>query len=188
MKRKAPICWIHVNLSFGPCILFILLFEIVSIRYSFNDFDICHFQHIVKPGSYTWIHHRPPPQHRPNNFDMYDVLDMLSEVDLSSGEFYSIMRDSEFFDGMDPFEMMAISDSLASGSGPCLNPFDSDEEEGDLDFFQMAALSEALASGVDDFGPEDFDNEELNPMEAALLSMMMHSNMEDEEEESDEDY
>ncbi|KAJ1434370.1 Zinc finger, CCCH-type [Sesbania bispinosa] len=145
----------------------------------------CFYKHTVKPGSYTWIHNRPPPQHRPNNFDMYDMLDMLSEVDLSSGEFYSIMRDSEFFEDMDPFEMMTISDTLASGSGPCLGPFDSDDEE-DMDIFQMAALSEALVSGVDDFGPEDFHDEELNPMEAALLSMMMRSNM--EEEDSDEDY
>ena len=48
-------------------------------------------------------------------------------------------------------------------------------------------MSDALVSGVDDFGPEDFDNEELNPMEAAFLSMMMHSNMEEDEEYSDED-
>nr|KYP54364.1 E3 ubiquitin-protein ligase makorin [Cajanus cajan] len=147
----------------------------------------CFYKHTVKPGSYTWIHHRPPPQRRQNNFGMYDMLDMLSEVDLSSAEYYSIMRESEFFDDMDPFEMMDISDRLAGESGPCLGPFDSDEE--DMDFFQMAALSEALVSGVDDFGPEDFD-EEFNPMEAALLSMMMHSNIEDEDEEdySDEDF
>lgn len=145
-------------------------------------------QHTVKPGSYTWIHNRPPPQRRENKFDMYDMLDMLNEVDLSSGELYSIMRDSEFFDDMDPFEMMAMSDAMANGSGPCLGPFDSDEE--DMDIFQMAALSEALVSGVDDFGPEDFGNEELNPMEAALFSMMMHSNIDEEEDEedSDEDY
>ncbi|XP_027340271.1 E3 ubiquitin-protein ligase makorin-like [Abrus precatorius] len=146
----------------------------------------CFYKHTVKPGSYTWIHNRPPPQRRQNNFDMYDMLDMLSEVDLSSSEYYSIMRDSEFFDDMDPFDMMAISDRLTGGSGPCLGPFDSDDEE--MGIFQMAALSEELVAGVDDFGPEDFDDEEFNPMEAAILSMMMHSNMDEEEEEdSDED-
>ncbi|XP_061342992.1 E3 ubiquitin-protein ligase makorin-like [Gastrolobium bilobum] len=139
----------------------------------------CFYKHTVKPGSYMWIHDRPPPQRRPNNFDMYDMLDMLSDFDLSTGEFYSIMRDSEFFDDMDPLEIMTISDTLASGSGPCFGPFDSDDE--DLDIFQIAALSEALDSGVDDFGPEDFENEELNPMEAALFSMMMHSDVEEED-------
>ena len=123
---------------------------------------------------------------------MYDMLDMLQDVDLTSAEYFSIMRGSDFFDDMDPFEMMDISHRLAGDSGPCLGLFDSDEE--DLDIFQMAALSEVLASGVDDFGPEDFGDEDFNPMEAALLSMMMHSNMkdeddyDDEEEYSDEDY
>lgn len=150
---------------------------------------MCYFQHTAKPGSYTWKHNRPPPSsRRPNHFDMHDMLDMLSEVDLQSGEFYSIMRDSEFFDGMDPFEMMAISDSLASGSGgPCLNPFDSDEDGEGSEIFRMAALSEALSSGVDYFGPEDFDD--IDPMEAALISMMIHSQMEEdfEEDEDEED-
>ncbi|KAE9621488.1 hypothetical protein Lal_00032589 [Lupinus albus] len=148
----------------------------------------CFYKHPVKPGSYTWIHNRPPSQRRPNNYDMYDMLDMLSEVDLSSGELYSIMRDSEFFDDMDPFEMMAISDAMGTGDGPCLGPFDSDDDEVDMDFFPMATLSEALASGVDDFGPEDFDNGEIDLMEAAMLSMMIHSNIEEEEEDSDEEY
>ena len=117
---------------------------------------------------------------------MYDVLDVLGgEADLSSGELYSIMRDSELFDEMDPYEMMAISDILGNGPSPC--PFDSDDEDEDWNFFRMASMSDALVSGVDDFGPEDFDNEELNPMEAAFLSMMMHSNMEEDEEYSDED-
>ncbi|KAK7271587.1 hypothetical protein RJT34_27616 [Clitoria ternatea] len=148
----------------------------------------CFYKHTVKPGSYTWIHHRPPPQRRQNNFSMYEMLDMLSEVDLSSAEYYSIMRGLDFFDDMDPFEMMAVSDRLAGGSGPCFGPFDSDDE--DMNFFRMAALSEALASGVDDFDPEDFDDEAFDPMETALISMMMQSNMEDEEDEedSDEDY
>ncbi|KAK7323496.1 hypothetical protein VNO77_26972 [Canavalia gladiata] len=150
--------------------------------------DSCFYKHTVKPGSYMWIHHRPPPQPR-QNVDMYDVIDILSEVDLSSGEYYSIMRDTPFFDDMDPFEMMAMPDRLTGGSGPCVGPFDSDDEY--MYIFQMAALSEALVSGVDDFGPEDFDDEEFNPMEAALISMMLHSNMEEGEEEdeySDEDY
>ncbi|KAK7334616.1 hypothetical protein VNO80_26376 [Phaseolus coccineus] len=146
----------------------------------------CFYKHTVKPGSYTWIHCRPPPQRRQNNITMNDMLEMLSDVDLTS----SIMRDSGFFDDMDSFGMMDISDSLGGESGPCFGPFDSDEE--DTDFFQMAALSEALVSGVDDFGPEDFVDEEFNPMEAALLSMMMHSNIDDddddEEEYSDEFY
>ncbi|KAL2330812.1 hypothetical protein Fmac_018393 [Flemingia macrophylla] len=150
----------------------------------------CFYKHTVKPGSYTWIHHRPPPYRRHNNFDMYDMLDMLSDVDISSAEYYSIMRDSELFDDMDSFEVMDISDRLAGESGPCLGPFDSDEEDMDMDIFQMAGLSEALFSGVDDFGPEDFDDEDFNPMEAALLSMMMHSNIEGEDEEdySDEEF
>jgi E3 ubiquitin-protein ligase makorin len=118
---------------------------------------------------------------------MYDVLDMLSEVDLTSGEFYNIMRDSEFFDGMDPFEMMALSDSLAAGSGPCLGPFDSDDEESEFNVFRMAAMSEALASGVDDFGPDDFDDE-FDHMDAAFLSMMMHSHIEDDDEDDEEEY
>jgi E3 ubiquitin-protein ligase makorin len=146
----------------------------------------CFYKHTVKPGSYTWVHRRPPPQRRPNNYDMYDVLDMLSEVDLTSGEFYNIMRDSEFFDGMDPFEMMALSDSLAAGSGPCLGPFDSDDEDNEYNVFRMAAMSEALASGVDDFGPDDFDDE-FDPMDAALLTMMMHSHIEDDDEDVEDD-
>ncbi|KAE9590468.1 hypothetical protein Lal_00023419 [Lupinus albus] len=148
--------------------------------------SICFYKHTVKPGSYSWIHNRPPPQRRPNNYDMYDMLDMLSEVDLSSGELYSVMRGSGLYNDMDPFEMMAISDAMASGDGPCFGPFDSDvddDEEVDMDFFRMTSLSEALASGEDDFGPEDFENDEMGRMEAALLSMMMHSNIEEEEEE-----
>ncbi|KAG4958130.1 hypothetical protein JHK85_044510 [Glycine max] len=144
----------------------------------------CFYKHTVKPGSYTWIHHRPPPQRRQNHFDVHDMLNMLQDVDLTSAEYFSIMRDSDLYDDMDPFEMM-VSDRLAGDSGPCLGPFDSDEE--DLDIFQMAALSEVLASGVDDFGPEDFGDEDFNPMEAALLSMMMHSNMEDEDDDDDEE-
>ncbi|CAI8596183.1 unnamed protein product [Vicia faba] len=152
----------------------------------------CFYKHTVKPGSYTWIHNRPPPQRKQNNFDMYDVLDMLSEVDLSSGEFYSIMRDSEFFDGMDQFEMMALSDSLASGSAPHLGPFESDDEGETFDFFRMAAMSEALDDfgpddfGPDDFGPDDFDLDDLDdldPMEAALISMMMHSHIDEDSED-----
>lgn len=146
----------------------------------------------MKPGSYTWIHHRPPPQRKETNIDMYDMLDMLSEVDLSSGEFYSIMRDSEFFDGMDQLEMMALSDSLASGSGPHFGPFESDDEGETLNLFRMAAMSEALDDfgpddfGPDDFGPDDFDLDdldELDPMEAALISMMMHSHIDEDSED-----
>lgn len=174
----------------------------------------CFYKHTVKPGSYTWRHRRPPPQRRQNHFDMHDMLDVLGEVDLSSGEFYSIMRDSDFFEGMDPFEMMALSDSLAGGSGPCLGPFDSDDDDDDDGFrvsqmaamqeamaigmdafgpdddeeefnvFRMAAMQEAMVSGIDDFGPDDFPG--IDPMDAALISMMMHSHMDDEEE--DEDY
>nr|BAC77412.1 makorin ring-zinc-finger protein [Pisum sativum]BAC81564.1 makorin RING finger protein [Pisum sativum] len=150
----------------------------------------CFYKHTVKPGSYTWIHHRPPPQRKQTDFDMYDMLDMLSEVDLSSGEFYSIMRDSEFFDEMDPLEMMALSDSLAGGSVPCLGPFGSDDEGDNFNVFRMAAMSEALDNlddfGPDDFGPDDFDPDdfdELDPMEAALISMMMHSNIDEDSED-----
>ncbi|XP_047152288.1 E3 ubiquitin-protein ligase makorin-like isoform X1 [Vigna umbellata] len=146
----------------------------------------CFYKHTVKPGSYTWIHRRPPPppQRRQNNLN--EMLDMLSDVDLTSAEYLSIMRDSDLFDDMDPFGMIDISDRLAGESGLCLGPFDSDEEG--VDFFQMAALSEALVSGVDDFGLEDFDDEEFNPMEAALLSMMMHSNIDEDEDEDEEEY
>jgi len=115
---------------------------------------------------------------------MHDVLDMLSQVELTSAEYLSIMRD---MDDMDPFGVMDLSDSPLGEPGPCLDPIDSDEEG--MDFFEMAALSEALVSGVDDFGPEDFDDEEFNPMETALLSMMMQSNIdEDEEDYSDDEY
>lgn len=151
----------------------------------------------MRPGSYTWVHNRPPhnrpppPRRNQNNFGMNDVLEMLGEVDLSGGEFYSIMRDMDIFEGMDPFEMMAIADSLAGGSAPCMGPFDSnDEGDDEFDLFQMAALSEALADGVDDFGPDDF-YDEMDPMDAALLSMMMHSHMEEDDEDeeySDEQY
>ncbi|KAL1346298.1 hypothetical protein HN51_019985 [Arachis hypogaea] len=144
----------------------------------------CFYKHTVKPGSYTWIHKRPPPRRRPNNLDMYDVLDMLGDVDLSGGELYSIMRDNDMFDEMDPYEMMAISDMLVTGPGPC--PFDSEEDD-DVDFIRMTSLAEALASGVDDFGPDDFRNDALDPMEAALFSMMMHSNIEEDEEDSDDE-
>lgn len=77
--------------------------------------------------------------------DKYDILDMLSEFDLESGEFYSIMRDSEFFQDMDPFEMMVASDILASESGQTFfgeEEGSSDDEE--MGSFQMAALSEVL--------------------------------------------
>ncbi|XP_004499871.1 E3 ubiquitin-protein ligase makorin-like isoform X1 [Cicer arietinum] len=157
----------------------------------------CFYKHTVRPGSYTWVHNRPPhnrpppPRRNQNNFGMNDVLEMLGEVDLSGGEFYSIMRDMDIFEGMDPFEMMAIADSLAGGSAPCMGPFDSnDEGDDEFDLFQMAALSEALADGVDDFGPDDF-YDEMDPMDAALLSMMMHSHMEEDDEDeeySDEQY
>ncbi|MED6148977.1 hypothetical protein PIB30_058027 [Stylosanthes scabra] len=145
----------------------------------------CFYKHTVKPGSYTWIHKRPPPRRRPNNFDMYDVLDILGGDDLSGGESYSIMRDSDLFDEMDRYEMMAISDILGAGPGPC--PFDSDEDDDDLDFLQMVSLSDALASGVDDLSPDDFSNDVLNPMEAAFFSMLMHSNIEEDEEDSDDE-
>ncbi|MED6125300.1 hypothetical protein PIB30_067251 [Stylosanthes scabra] len=144
----------------------------------------CFYKHTVKPGSYTWIHKRPPPRRRPNNFDMYDVLDILGGDDLSGGESYSIMRDSDLFDEMDRYEMMAISDILGAGPGPC--PFDSDEDD-DLDFLRMVSLSDALASGVDDLSPDDFSNDVLNPMEAAFFSMLMHSNIEEDEEASDDE-
>ncbi|KAK7243589.1 hypothetical protein RIF29_38394 [Crotalaria pallida] len=152
----------------------------------------CFYKHTVKPGSYAWIHKRPPPHRRPNNYDMYDVLDMLSDVDLSSGELYSIMSGSEIFNDMDPFDMMALSDAMGNGSGPCFGPFDiddddddDDDDDEDMDFFRMGAFSEALASGMDDFGPEDFDNEGISSMEAALLSMMMHSHIEEDSDEED---
>ncbi|CAJ1958823.1 unnamed protein product [Sphenostylis stenocarpa] len=152
------------NCPFGASCFYKLIF--VSCL-TFNNYGICCFQHTVKPGSYTWIHRRPPPPpRRQNNFNMYDMLDILNDVDLTSAEYFSIVRHPEFFD-----DMMDISDTLGGELGPCLGPFDSDEEG--VDIFQMAALSEAL--DVDDFGPEVFDDEEFNPMDAALLSMMMHS-------------
>ncbi|KAI4323391.1 hypothetical protein L6164_023003 [Bauhinia variegata] len=134
----------------------------------------CFYKHTVKPGSYTWIHHRPPPR-RGNRFSKYNMLDMLSEFDLEGDEYYSIMRDSEFLSGMDPFELIPWSDMLSSGSGP--GPFGPDNEDEDSDdgnIFRMAALSDALVdAGIDDdFDPEESD-EEMNPMEAALISMML---------------
>ena len=134
----------------------------------------------MKPGTYKQKHNRPPPPPRANNFDKYDILDMLSEFDLESGEFYSIMKDSEFFNDMEPFEMMALSEALANGSN--------DE---DMDYFHMADSPESLYDGEDDFDFEDWDDEKFNPMEAAILSMMMSANMDDEhsdDEYSDEDY
>ncbi|KAF7824545.1 E3 ubiquitin-protein ligase makorin [Senna tora] len=140
----------------------------------------CFYKHNVKPGSLTWRHGRPPPprRHRTNNnMDMYDMIDMLSEFDLESGEFYSIMRDSEFFEDMDPFEAMAVSDALASGSGQRF--FDDEDEDEDEDpeedFFRLVALSAALGGNPFDF----------NPMGAAFFSMGMNSDL--EEEDSDEE-
>lgn len=126
-----------------------------------------------------WRHGRPPPARRPraqNNMDMYDMIDMLSEFDLHSGEFYSIMRDCEFFEDMDPYEVMAISDMLA-GSGPRFF-HDEDSDDDEMGFFEMAALS-AVLDGSDD--------EELNPSEAAFLSMIMQSDMEEGSEEDEDD-
>lgn len=76
--------------------------------------------------------------------------------------------------------MMALSEALANGSN--------DE---DMDYFHMADSPESLYDGEDDFDFEDWDDEKFNPMEAAILSMMMSANMDDEhsdDEYSDEDY
>ncbi|XP_028799861.1 E3 ubiquitin-protein ligase makorin isoform X2 [Neltuma alba] len=141
----------------------------------------CFYKHTVKPGSVTWKHGKPPRRRRSraqNNMDMYEMMDMLSEFDLQSGEFYSIMRESEFFKDMDPYEMMAVSDMLASsGSGPRL--FDDEDSDDEMGFLDMADLSASLD---DPFG----DDDELNPSQAAFLSMIMQSNLE-EDSEGDED-
>ncbi|KAJ7982201.1 Zinc finger CCCH domain-containing protein 69 [Quillaja saponaria] len=96
----------------------------------------CFYKHTVKPGSYAWIHHGPPPRRprlrrsRPggsNYFDMDDVLDMYSELDLEPEEFYMMMKDSEFFDGCSPLEILELAEML--GSGPnAFNTEDSDDE------------------------------------------------------------
>lgn len=113
---------------------------------------------------------------------MYEMIDMLSDFDLQSGEFYSIMRDSEFFEDMDPYEMMAVSDMLASsGSGPRFFD-DEDSDDDEMGFFEMAALSASLDNPF-----EDFDSDELNPSQAAFLSMVMQSNMEDNSEGEEDD-
>ncbi|KAK4285516.1 hypothetical protein QN277_002207 [Acacia crassicarpa] len=146
----------------------------------------CFYKHTVKPGSVMWRHGKPPPPPRrrraQNNMAMYEMIDMLSGFDLQSGEFFSIMRDSEYFEDMDPYEVMTLSDMLASsGSGPRF--FDDEDSDDDgLGFLEMAALSASLE---DPF--EDFDNDELMPSEAAFLSMLMQSNMEEDSEEDEDD-
>ena len=149
-------------------------------------------QHTVKPGSYTWVHGRPPPvsrrvnNNRNRNRNVNDMLNMLREFDLESGEFYSIMRETECFEDMDPFEMMSLSDMLASsGSGPFFNPGDSDDEE--MDFFQMAALSEALDCSYDNFCATGLDSDDWSPMDEAFLSIMQ-SNMDEDESSDGEDF
>ncbi|KAI4333149.1 hypothetical protein L6164_017990 [Bauhinia variegata] len=130
----------------------------------------CFYKHTVKPGSYTWKHHRPPPR-RKNRFIKYDMLDMLGEFDLESGEYYSIMRDSEVFGNMDPFEPMAWSEMLGSGSGPV--PFGPDDEDEDSDYensFRINGLSEALVGSGSD---------EEDPLEAAIMSMMLSNFVEE---------
>ena len=49
------------------------------------------FQHKVKPGSYTWRHHRPPPRRPPPRrsgfvddlFDMFNSIEELTDSEIA---------------------------------------------------------------------------------------------------------
>ena len=49
------------------------------------------FQHKVKPGSYTWRHHRPPPRRSGFVDDLFDMFNSMEE--LTSLEMALLLRD-----------------------------------------------------------------------------------------------
>ncbi|KAF7836031.1 E3 ubiquitin-protein ligase makorin [Senna tora] len=110
----------------------------------------CFYKHTVKPGSYTWIHHRPPPPPRnPRN------MNVLNQFGFESEEFDSIIPDFEFFNDMDPFETMP------DGSGL----FDFEDSDGEMDSFNLAARPEFL-----NFGSDTISSEESDPFDFMLLA------------------
>ncbi|XP_057730382.1 E3 ubiquitin-protein ligase makorin-like isoform X3 [Arachis stenosperma] len=112
----------------------------------------CMYKHAVKPVLRKQRQNRPQPQIGGDNLNKYDIMSQLSEFDLHPHEFYSILKDMEWFDDMSAIEKMALADELA---GPTY---------GDSHFFPQ-----------DDFfdSDDDFDDEEFDPIDAAISSMMM---------------
>ena len=58
---------------------FTLVIERVSFYDSFNGYTCVVFQHTVKPGSYAWKYHRPPPR-RSNVIDMDAIFDVFEQL------------------------------------------------------------------------------------------------------------
>lgn len=84
------------------------------------------FQHTVKPGSYVWKYHKPPPRRhtprRSNAVDMdsiFDVFEHLEDIDDYNPEDLDI-------EDLDPFEMAFLLMQLRFPSNS------SSDEEADL--------------------------------------------------------
>ncbi|KAF5469716.1 hypothetical protein F2P56_010284, partial [Juglans regia] len=85
----------------------------------------CFYKHTVKPGSYTWRHHRPPPRRPPphrTNFvamdDLFDVFDPLEGLQDFSAE-------DLFDEELTSFEMALLLMDMGSDTCDSL----SDEED-----------------------------------------------------------
>ncbi|XP_028776970.1 E3 ubiquitin-protein ligase makorin-like [Neltuma alba] len=105
----------------------------------------CFYRHTVKPGSYTWIHHKPPP------------APPRSYLDLPSQEFPPNL---ELFNEMYPSEIRGLPGTLVNSM-----QFDADTSNDETDpSFGLAAMSEVLDSNSDAIDSEDLNLFEIMPL------------------------
>lgn len=76
------------------------------------------FQHTVKPGSYTWKYHRPPPRRPPPRRSNFVDMDTLNDV------FEQLIGEDDIFNAEDfcdedlmPMDMALLLMLLDLGSG-----------------------------------------------------------------------
>ncbi|MED6143467.1 hypothetical protein PIB30_006419 [Stylosanthes scabra] len=146
----------------------------------------CIYKHTVKPAkskrnrNRNRKHKGPPSSIVGDHLDKYDILAELSEFDLHPFEFYSILKDMEWFDDMGMFEKMALADKLA---GPCYKDScffprgDSDDDFGE-EFDDDDEFLSMMAFGMPPFGFWD-DEFEYSDDE--------NSDDDDDDEDSDDD-
>lgn len=138
--------------------------------------NTCFYRHTVKPGSYTWIHHKPPPpplrstfmnllyqsdlgSFIPPNLELFNDMDSsemtlnqfaLSEMPVGSRQSDAGISNEE----TDPFSFIVMSAVLDSSS-------DTTDSE-DLNLFEIMPLTDQSPDGSWRFGTEGFDDQETD--------------------------
>ncbi|CAI0548553.1 unnamed protein product [Linum tenue] len=108
----------------------------------------CFYKHHVKPGSYVWKHHKPPPRRPfPRN---------INAVDFPALYMQRMVDDDDEDDAWDP-EFLDYDDFCDPFNMEYLDPedFNFSDDEDSLSPFQMALLLGDLDSGTPDYSSDE---------------------------------